>query len=454
MLSFVIGTFALIVALTAFIITFGDDDQSGAASPEPVSTETEFEVELTEFAVSPATINVPVGQVVTFRVTNNGTMPHDLKFGGTVGTQFLLPGSSQKIEIGPFDEPTEAWCTVPGHKEAGMLMRVNVIGADGQPVGGGTDSGAAGGSDSNGDASENATIDAQAVPADDWQARLRARAGTDRDGARGHAERDRGRARGGTGCHAGDVDVQRPSPRTDPARPGRRHVHDHAGERRQVRPLDRLPRQQGAPGTTRCARSSPANRSSTSSRPSTPAYGCTTAAPRRPCTTSATACTGPSSSIRPTLHRSTTSTSSSSPSSTSAPRASRATLRRCSDEDFDAVVFNGYVTSTARPIRVEPGRAVPPGCWTPGRARTPPFHIVGTIFDTVFKEGAYLLQPDDTPGGSQALDLQPAQGGFVEFTFDEDGLYPIVTHKFANAGKGALGFFAVGDADTSALGGH
>jgi hypothetical protein len=30
----------------------------------------------------------------------------------------------------------------------------------------------------------------------------------------------------------------------------------------------------------------------------------------------------------------------------------------------------------------------------------------------------------------------------------------MVTHKFANVGKGALGFFAVGDVDTSALGGH
>jgi nitrite reductase (NO-forming) len=45
------------------------------------------------------------------------------------------------------------------------------------------------------------------------------------------------------------------------------------------------------------------------------------------------------------------------------------------------------------------------------------------------------------------LDLQPAQGGFVEFSLDEAGLYPIVTHKFSNVGKGALGLFQAGDAD-------
>ena len=61
------------------------------------------------------------------------------------------------------------------------------------------------------------------------------------------------------------------------------------------------------------------------------------------------------------------------------------------------------------------------------------------------KEGVYLLQPDNAGGGSQAIDLQPAQGGFVEFSLAEDGLYPIVTHAFNNVGKGALGLFKAGD---------
>ena len=56
-------------------------------------------------------------------------------------------------------------------------------------------------------------------------------------------------------------------------------------------------------------------------------------------------------------------------------------------------------------------------------------------------------------GGAQVLDLQPAQVGFVEFTFDEPGLYPIVTHKFANVAKGALGLFQAGDVKATG-GGH
>ena len=49
------------------------------------------------------------------------------------------------------------------------------------------------------------------------------------------------------------------------------------------------------------------------------------------------------------------------------------------------------------------------------------------------------------PGPCRRMALQPAQGGFVEFTFDVPGLYPFVTHKFATASKGALGLFQAGD---------
>jgi nitrite reductase (NO-forming) len=123
-------------------------------------------------------------------------------------------------------------------------------------------------------------------------------------------------------------------------------------------------------------------------------------------------------------------------------------LTKMQNEDWDAVVFNGYVNQYKHaPIRVEPGQRVRAWVIDDGPSENSSFHIVGTVFDTVWREGRYLLQPDATNGGSQALDLQPAQGGFVEFTFDEAGLYPIVTHKFSNVGKGALGLFQAGDVE-------
>lgn len=116
---------------------------------------------------------------------------------------------------------------------------------------------------------------------------------------------------------------------------------------------------------------------------------------------------------------------------------------------WDAVVFNGYVNQYLHaPIRVEPGQRVRAWLLDAGPSENSSFHVVGTIFDTVYKEGAYLLRPDGSNGGSQTFDLQPAQGGFVEFTFDEAGLYPIVTHKFSNVVKGALGLFQAGEVAT------
>jgi nitrite reductase (NO-forming) len=128
------------------------------------------------------------------------------------------------------------------------------------------------------------------------------------------------------------------------------------------------------------------------------------------------------------------------------PQGQPGSLRKMQNETWDAVVFNGYASQYKfRPIRVEPHQRVRVWVLDAGPSENSAFHIVGTVFDTTYKEGVYLLRPGPGRGGSQVLDLQPAQGGFVEFTFDEPGLYPIVTHKFANVAKGALGLFQAGD---------
>ena len=119
-------------------------------------------------------------------------------------------------------------------------------------------------------------------------------------------------------------------------------------------------------------------------------------------------------------------------------------------EDWNGVVFNGYVNQYLhRPIRVEPNERVRIWVLDAGPSENSSFHVIGTIFDTVYKEGEYLLVPNAGRGGSQALDLQPAQGGFVEFTFDVPGLYPFVTHKFASASKGSVGLFQAGEVATA-----
>jgi nitrite reductase (NO-forming) len=137
------------------------------------------------------------------------------------------------------------------------------------------------------------------------------------------------------------------------------------------------------------------------------------------------------------------------------PQGQPGDLAKMKSGDYDAVVFNGYANQYKfSPIRVEPDDRVRVWVVDAGPNADSSFHVVGTIFDTVYKEGSYLLQPDTRRGGSQVLDLQPAQGGFVEFSLAEKGLYPMVTHKFNDVGVGALGLFQAGDVPPAPMAGH
>jgi len=114
----------------------------------------------------------------------------------------------------------------------------------------------------------------------------------------------------------------------------------------------------------------------------------------------------------------------------------------------DFVVFNGVAFQYKdNPIVVPTGERVRVFVIDDGPSIDSSFHIVGTIFDVVRKEGIELARGNEGNWGGQAVDLAPAQSAIVEFTFAEDGLYPIVTHAFNFPGHGALGLFQAGDGD-------
>jgi nitrite reductase (NO-forming) len=114
----------------------------------------------------------------------------------------------------------------------------------------------------------------------------------------------------------------------------------------------------------------------------------------------------------------------------------------------DFVVFNGVANQYKdAPLKVGTGERVRIFVLDAGPNIDSSFHIVGTIFDTVTKEGIMLNKGNDGSWGSQAVDLSPAQGAIIEFTTKEDGLYPIVTHAFNFVGRGALGLVQAGDGD-------
>lgn len=120
-----------------------------------------------------------------------------------------------------------------------------------------------------------------------------------------------------------------------------------------------------------------------------------------------------------------------------------ADLAKAQAERPDAVVFNGYAAQyDHRPLTARAGERVRVWVLDAGPNRDSAFHIVGGQFDAVYREGQWLLLPDD-PGGAQILDLAPGSGGFVELTFPEAGHYPFVSHAMVDAERGAHGLFEV-----------
>jgi nitrite reductase (NO-forming) len=114
----------------------------------------------------------------------------------------------------------------------------------------------------------------------------------------------------------------------------------------------------------------------------------------------------------------------------------------------DFVVFNGIANQYKdNPIMVTTGGRVRAFVLNTGPNVDSSFHVVGTIFDTVIKEGVILARGNAGGWGSQAVDLAPAQGAIIEFSPKEDGMYPLVTHAFNFVGKGAIGIFMAGDGD-------
>ncbi|HEU0244622.1 MAG TPA: multicopper oxidase domain-containing protein [Candidatus Limnocylindrales bacterium] len=114
----------------------------------------------------------------------------------------------------------------------------------------------------------------------------------------------------------------------------------------------------------------------------------------------------------------------------------------------DFVVFNGVANQYKdNPVQVKTGGRVRVFVLDAGPNMDSSFHVVGTIFDTVHKEGVSLERGNAQGWGSQAVDLSPAQGAIIEFSPVEDGMYPFVTHAFNLVGHGAIGIFSAGDGD-------
>ena len=150
------GALPLLLALALVAAACGGADGGEAAAGEDgggggAAASDRVEVTLTDFAIDPGEVTVPVGTPLTFHVVNEGPSPHTYGVvvdGTTIETRLLAAGEMEDLALPALEEGTyEVLCTVPGHDTLGMVGGVTASGTTGAADGsdGGADDGSAGG---------------------------------------------------------------------------------------------------------------------------------------------------------------------------------------------------------------------------------------------------------------------------------------------------------------------
>jgi nitrite reductase (NO-forming) len=423
----------------------GSSGPAAAAGVEATGETTTVRVEMRGMRFHPGTVEVPAGDRLVLEVVNADTDVHDLVLETGDRTARLGAGERETLELGVVGRDLDGWCSVVGHRQRGMVLRVDAVGA-GPPAAAGHAAhghGAASGDDPAAEPAGTPSYDPVAGPGPGFEARdaaLPPRTGTVHRRTLTVTETEREVAPGviqtmwtydgtapGPVLHGRVGDVFEIT-LVNEGSIGH-SVDFHAGALAPDGPMRTL-----APGESLVYRF-------TATRAGIWMYHCST----MPMAAHIANGLYGAVVIEPS----------------GLPGADRSyvlvqgelylgeqtvDVDALEAEEPDAVVFNGYADQYAHdPLPAAVGERVRIWVLDAGPSRPSSFHVVGGQFDTVWSEGAFLLDPrrDGPEGGAQVLPLLPAQGGFVELTFPEAGRYPFVSHVMVDAERGARGVFEV-----------
>jgi nitrite reductase (NO-forming) len=127
--------FLALLAALALALAACNGDEGASPGPEgeaqPATGDddsVEIDVVAGDIFYQPEGVEIPAGATLVVHLSNEGALEHDFTTEDGQGTSILEAGESETAEIGPFEESTTAFCTVPGHREAGMEFEITVTG--------------------------------------------------------------------------------------------------------------------------------------------------------------------------------------------------------------------------------------------------------------------------------------------------------------------------------------
>ncbi|QKW38335.1 multicopper oxidase domain-containing protein [Actinomadura sp. NAK00032] len=409
---------------------------NGGSPPETVAASGTrvVEVTLANMRIQPGTIEAAPGTRLVLRVTNKDAMQHDLRLASGQATPMLDRGESATLTVPPLKGAVEGWCTVAGHRAAGMTMQIKTTGGRGTHT-----------SSMGHQAMGTGQLDLSAHPSAGWKPydaalkpapggrvhRLELRA-SDRELEVAPGVRQTMWTFGGTvpgpvlRGRVGDVFVISLVNDTSMGH----GIDFHAGSLAPDVPMRTI-----GPGERLTYRF-------TAERAGAWLYHCSTMPMLQHIANGMYGAVIIDPPNLPAVDREYVLVQGE--LYLGAP-GSEGQVAKMREGRPDAWMFNGAAAGYDHaPLTARTGDRVRVWVVDAGPSSSTAFHIVGAQFDTLYKEGAYRLRKGD-PGGAQILDLAAGQGGFVETVVPEAGHYPFVDHDMRHGESGAHGILKVTD---------
>ena len=79
-----------------------------------------------DLSYAPERIEVPAGEPIELHLRNDGGIVHDLVMDTGWESGEVRPGEAVTVTMAPLEASTVAWCSIPGHRDAGMELEVVV----------------------------------------------------------------------------------------------------------------------------------------------------------------------------------------------------------------------------------------------------------------------------------------------------------------------------------------
>lgn len=414
-------------------------------------------VSLVEMRIEPNALTVAPGSHLILRVTDRGTMEHDLRLSNGAHTKILSPGETTVLDAGIITKPLTGWCTLPGHRQAGMTMtialgsNVSASGASGASpspsgsIGDMGDMGGMGGMTSASPSGPDAvSTDLAGAPPAGWtpiDPRLAPASAATVHNITWHIKNVTTTVAPGVTQLMWTFNGTVPGPA----------LHGHVGDTFNITVVNDTDMthnidfhaESGPPATAMTP--IPAGKTHTyhfvAAHAGAWLYHC---AVEPMLLHMGNGMYGALIIDPPNLRPAAVQYVLVGSEMFFGPQGQPGDYAKMLADKPDTVVFNGFPFAYQHsPLHATPGELVRVWVVDAGPTRNIDFHVVGAPFTTTYLDGAYLLNDSANAGGAQTLPVDPGDGGFVELTFNQPGTYPFLTHAMADAVIGASGNFSV-----------